>query len=101
MDFDNIPVSCAIIKVEKEENTKGVLKDGPRFKVPYQDILKTIEFIKMTLKDFEMENYKIYISGFEIISKNSVWTKQDIVRVLLSEKSRTNKVQQENVTYSK
>ena len=102
MDIDSIKISCAIIKVEKKDNNaQGILKNGPRFKVKGEDILTIFDFIKLTLEELQMDNYIIYISGYENVSLNSVWSKKDIVNALLMEKKANENVQQESVINGK
>ena len=96
MDFDKMPVSCAIIKVEKKENNlknKGEVKDGPKFKVLYEDILETTKFIELTLDELKMNDYVVYICGFDIIPQNRVWTKKQIVEGLIIESNKNNIIQ--------
>ena len=91
MEFNRDLISCAIIKTDivkpstnytNEENTFSY---GRTFCVQYDEIEKTIKFIKLTGEELGVPVSRVYISGFALVSPSEILTKDKIVNYFRNE----------------
>ena len=68
-------ISCAIIKTDIVKND---INYGRSFYVQYDEIESIIKFIEDTSIDLNVPVSRIYISGFDLVSKNQLWTKDTV-----------------------
>ena len=69
-------ISCAIIKMDIFKNEVNY---GRSFNVLYDEIEDIIKLIKKASIDLNIPISRVYISGFALVSKNEIWTK-DIIK---------------------
>ncbi len=78
----NNRVDCCVIKAEVFSDSNRInSKDsfGYVYNVPVAKIEEARRFIKATFEYFGIPCSRVYISGFAIVSENSLWNKERIV----------------------
>ena len=92
---ENNKITCGVIRVDLvKPNPNLPISNSNRgygmsYSVKSENIAYTIELIKLTFEELGLECPRIYLSGFNLLTKDFIWDNERIVRSIINE---TNKI---------
>ena len=87
-----ILIADCIVPSPDYEKTGGVYKFSYTYSVPKEKIEEAQKFIATTFEHFKLPCSRVYISGFAILTRNSIWNKERIVEQIQRETEKINMI---------
>lgn len=85
MEFNRNLVSGAVIRTDifrNNSNDESIVNYGRAFNIDPMEIEDIMKAIRLTCEEYDILLSRIYISGFGLVSKNDLWSKEKIVNYL-------------------
>ena len=98
---ENEKFDCCTLVADCKRPKSNYLENGEsytfsyHYNVPIESIEEAKRFIEETFKYFGQPCFRVYISGFAIQSKSSIWTKERIVNQIKMDTEKNNILLQE------
>lgn len=80
------------IKVPNYGQSEKNYKFSYTYNVAIEDIEEAKKFIAATFEYFNQPCSRVYIAGFAVLTKNSIWTKERIVEQVKNDTTRINTI---------